>query len=209
MPITVAVIEDDAPSRDTIVSLLNGQTTMRCVGAFGSAEEALRELPPLRPSVALVDINLPGMSGVECVARLKHAMPKLLVLMLTTYKESDLIFDSLRAGANGYLLKKQMPTRLPTAIEEVHGGGAPMSMEIARKVVAHFHAAPKSAPPANPLTARETEILALLAQGLLYKEIAEKVGVAYTTVCAHVRSIYDKLHVQSRTEAALKYLKRS
>lgn len=208
MPITVSIVEDDGPSRETLVSLLEGQAACRCLNAYGSAEAALRGIPRDRPDVAIVDINLPGMSGIECVQRLKLALPTLQVLMLTTYEESDLIFDSLRAGANGYLLKKHMPASLFAAIQEVHEGGAPMSMQIARKVVSHFHRRAKSTPEVDALTAREQETLALLAQGLLYKEIAEKLGITYSTVRAHVRHIYEKLHVQSRTEATLKYLDR-
>jgi DNA-binding NarL/FixJ family response regulator len=208
MPITVSIVEDDRLSRDSVVALLAGRADFRCLGAYANGEDALRGISRDPPQVAIVDINLPGMSGIECVARLKLALPGLHVLMLTTYEESDLIFESLRAGANGYLLKKHMPSDLMTAIEEVQAGGAPMSMPIARKVVAHFHRIARPVPAGDELTAREHETLALLAQGLLYKEIGEKLGISYSTVRAHVRHIYEKLHVQSRTEATLKYLER-
>jgi DNA-binding NarL/FixJ family response regulator len=208
MPITVSIVEDDRPSRESLVSLIEGQAGFRCLGAFANGEQAVRDIPRQKPDVAIVDINLPGMSGIECVGQLKLKLRSLHVLMLTTYEESDLIFDSLRAGANGYLLKKHMPADLLDAIKEVQAGGAPMSMQIARKVVAHFHRTAKTAAAVDQLTEREEETLALLAQGLLYKEIGEKLGISYSTVRAHVRHIYEKLHVQSRTAATLKFLER-
>src|SRR5437899_4423425 len=165
-------------------------------------------MPLEKPDVALVDINLPGMSGIECVAKLKVRLPGLRVLMLTTYEESDLIFNSLRAGASGYLLKKMLPAELIRAVEEVHAGGAPMSMQIARKVVDYFHAAPPAASDVDKLTPREQEVLTLLAKGCLYKEISNRLGISVTTVRTHLKHIYEKLHVQSRTEAAVKFLGR-
>jgi DNA-binding NarL/FixJ family response regulator len=159
--------------------------------------------------LALVDINLPRMNGIACVARLKASLPKLQILMLTTYEDSDLIFESLRAGANGYLLKKSIPVELLTAIDQVLQGGAPMSIQIARKVVEHFHVRKEAAnSEVGALTPREHEILALLAKGRLYKEIGDKLGISLGTVRSHIEHIYGKLHVQSRTEATLKYLQR-
>ena len=137
-PITVAIVEDNRGTREGLVELLGRSENLRCVGAYATGEEAVRELPTRHPRVVLMDINLPGMSGVECVARLKGSLPESLVLMLTTYEESDLIFASLRAGASGYLLKNMHPGELAQAVEQVHSGGAPMSMQIARKVVSHF-----------------------------------------------------------------------
>ena len=137
-PITVAIVEDNRGTREGLVELLGRSENLHCVGAYASGEEAVRELPARHPRVVLMDINLPGMSGVECVARLKGSLPESLVLMLTTYEESDLIFASLRAGASGYLLKNMHPGELAQAVEQVHSGGAPMSMQIARKVVNHF-----------------------------------------------------------------------
>jgi DNA-binding NarL/FixJ family response regulator len=154
-----------------------------------------------------MDINLPRMNGIECVARLKDQLPKTQVLMLTTYEESDLIFDSLRRGASGYLLKNMPPAELIQAIEQVHAGGAPMSMQIARKVVSHFQQIKKPQSEMEQLTKREHEILALLAKGYLYKEIADQLGITLSTVRAHLHTVYEKLHVQSRTEAVVKYLK--
>lgn len=155
--------------------------------------------------MALVDINLPGMNGIECVARLKKLLPKLQVLMLTKYEESDLIFNSLRAGANGFLLKKMLDVELVSAIEQVHAGGAPMTMQIARSVVEHFNQIKPPATDLQKLTPREHEVLALLAKGFLYKEISDQLGISQHTFRTHQRAIYEKLHVHSRTEATVKY----
>jgi DNA-binding NarL/FixJ family response regulator len=209
MPISVSIVEDNLGTRNNLVALLNSEPQLRLIKAYASGEDAVRGiLPPNVPDVVVVDIKLPGMSGIECVAKLKAAMPGLRVLILTTYQESDLIFNCLRAGANGYLLKDMPAAELIQAIQEVQAGGAPMSMQIARKVVAYFHEAKTSESETANLTQREQEILALLAQGYLYKEIADKLGIALNTVKHHQRIIYEKLHVQSRTEATLKYLGR-
>jgi DNA-binding NarL/FixJ family response regulator len=154
-----------------------------------------------------MDINLPGMNGIQCVARLKARMPKIQVLMLTTYDEGDLIFDSLRAGANGYLLKNMPQQELVQAVQQVNAGGAPMSLQIARKVINHFHKA-KPTSELEQLTARELEILRLLAKGHLYKEIADHLAISMSTVRTHVSAVYEKLHVHSRTEAAMKLVGR-
>jgi DNA-binding NarL/FixJ family response regulator len=207
-PITVAIVEDNRGTREGLVELLGRAPNLQCVGAYGSGEDAVRELPARQPKVVLMDINLPGMSGVECVARLKECLPQSLVLMLTTYEESDLIFASLRAGASGYLLKNMHPAELTQAVEQVHSGGAPMSMQIARKVVNHFQQIKQPASEMEKLTKRELEILTLLAKGYLYKEIGEHLGITLSTVRAHLHTIYEKLHVQSRTQAVLKFLER-
>src|ERR1043166_3000434 len=164
-PINVAVVEDNRGTRESLTELLGRSTGLRCVGAFGTGEDALKDLPAQKPDVVLMDINLPGMSGVECVSRLKEQLPKLQILMLTTYEESDLIFASLRAGASGYLLKNMLPSELIQAVEQVHSGGAPMSMQIARKVVNHFQQIQQPASEVEKLTKRELEILTLLAKG--------------------------------------------
>ena len=208
VPITVSIVEDNLGTRTNLVKLLGGETRLRLLNAYATAEEGLRDIPVNPPDVALVDIKLPGMSGVECVTKLKAQLPALRVLILTTYQESDLIFNCLRAGANGYLLKDMPAAELIQAIEEVHSGGAPMSMQIARKVVAYFHEIKAPADDMGKLTQREQEILALLAQGYLYKEIADKLGISLNTMKSHQREIYEKLHVQSRTEATLKFLQR-
>jgi DNA-binding NarL/FixJ family response regulator len=203
--LTVSIVEDQRDTRESLVALVNGTDGLRCLSAYPTGEAALAGIPKEKPDIALLDINLPGMSGIECVAKLKAQMPGLHVLMLTTYEESDLIFNSLRAGASGYLLKNMPPQELLEALELVHAGGAPMSMQVARKVVAHFHEAAHAAADVQTLTPREHEILELLARGRLYKEISDKLGISLPTVRTHLRHIYDKLHVQTRTEAAAKY----
>lgn len=208
MRIRVAIVEDSRGTRESLTELLGHAPTLRCVGAHPSGEEALRQIPGETPDVVLMDINLPQMNGIECVAQLKQQMPKTQVLMLTTYEEGDLIFDSLRKGASGYLLKNMPPAELVQAIEEVHTGGAPMSPQIARKVVSHFQQIKKPQSDMEQLTKREEEILSLLAKGYFYKEIAEKMGITIHTVKAHSHHVYEKLHVQSRTEAVLKYIER-
>lgn len=208
MPINVSIVEDSRGTRESLTELLRRAPGLRCVGAHPTAERALQAIPVEKPDVVLMDINLPGMSGIECVARLKEQLPKLQVLMLTTYEESDLIFDSLRNGANGYLLKNSAPAELIQAVEQVHVGGAPMSMQIARKVVNHFQKIKQPSSDMEKLTKREQEILALLAKGYLYKEIADQLGITMSTVRAHLHTVYEKLHVQSRTEAVVKFLGR-
>jgi DNA-binding NarL/FixJ family response regulator len=204
--IKVSIVEDNRGTRESLRELLGRTKALKCVGVHPNGEEALREIPGEEPDVVLMDINLPGMNGIECVARLKDKAPKIQVLMLTTYEESDLIFDSLRSGASGYLLKNMPPSELVQAVEQVHDGGAPMSMQIARKVVNHFQRIKKPSSDVEKLTKRELEILALLAKGFLYKEIADQLGITLSTVRAHLHTVYEKMHVQSRTEAVVKYL---
>jgi DNA-binding NarL/FixJ family response regulator len=206
MAISVSIVEDNRGTRESLKELLGRASSLRCVGAHPNAEEALRHIPVERPDVVLMDINLPHMSGIECVGLLKERLPKTQVLMLTTYEEGDLIFDSLRNGASGYLLKNMPPAELIQAVEQVHAGGAPMSMQVARKVVNHFQKIKRPLSEMEKLTKREQEILALLAKGYLYKEIADQLGVTLSTVRAHLHTVYEKLHVQSRTEAVVKYL---
>ena len=208
MAITVSIVEDNRGTREKLVELLNRAANLRCVNSYNSGEAALAKIPAENPDVALVDINLPGMSGIELVAKLKLALPKLHMLILTSYEESRMIFDALRAGASGYLLKKTLAVELAPAIELVCAGGAPMSMQIARKVVDHFHRIRQPASEMEKLTPREQEILALLAKGALYKEISSALGISLNTVRMHLKHIYEKLHVQSRTEATLKYVGR-
>ena len=208
MHIRVSIVEDNRGTRESLTELLDRAPALRFVSAHPSGEDALRRIPLEAPDVVLMDINLPRMNGIECVAKLKEQMPKTQVLMLTTYEESDLIFDSLRKGASGYLLKNMPPAELIQAIEQVHVGGAPMSMQIARKVVNHFQQIKKPQSDMEKLTKREHEILALLAKGYLYKEIADQLGITLSTVRAHLHTVYEKLHVQSRTEAVVKFLAR-
>jgi DNA-binding NarL/FixJ family response regulator len=208
MRIRVSIVEDNRGTRESLTELLGRAPALRFVSAHPSGEDALQQMPSAAPDVVLMDINLPKMNGIECVARLKEQLPRTQVLMLTTYEESDLIFDSLRRGASGYLLKNMPPAELIQAIEQVHAGGAPMSMQIARKVVSHFQQIKKPQSDMEQLTKREHEILALLAKGYLYKEIADQLGISLSTVRAHLHAVYEKLHVQSRTEAVVKFLER-
>jgi DNA-binding NarL/FixJ family response regulator len=212
MPITVSIVEDNRGTRESLVELCNETENIRCVGTHATGESAIQGIPIEKPDVALVDINLPGMSGIEFVAKLKVLMPSIQILMLTTYAETDLIFNSLRAGASGYLLKNRPTAELLQAVEQVQAGGAPMTMQIARKLVEHFYQNGQNGQPPSELgklTKREAEILALLSKGFLYKEISDSLGISVTTVRTHLKHIYEKLHVQSRTEAAVKYMKAS
>lgn len=206
MPISISIVEDNRETRESLVALINGNSRLRCIGAYGSGEAALPGILAAPPNVALVDINLPGISGIDCVSRLKTQLPALQVLMLTTYEDRELIFNSLRAGASGYLLKNMPFPELLQAIEQVQAGGAPMSMQVARKVVDFFHQRERAASDVDKLTPREHEILALLAKGFFYKEIGQTLGISLSTVSTHLQHIYEKLHVQSRTEAAAKFL---
>jgi DNA-binding NarL/FixJ family response regulator len=203
MSIKISIVEDQHEMRESLVAWLGDAPGLRCVGAHATGEEALKKIPEEKPDVVLMDINLTGMNGIRCVARLKEMLPKTQVLMLTTYDEGDMIFDSLRAGANGYLLKNMPQAELVEAVQQVHAGGAPMSLQIARKVINHFHQI-KPAEEVGRLTSREQEILKLLAKGYMYKEIADQLGISMSTVRSHVCAVYDKLHVHSRTEAAMK-----
>jgi len=207
MPLTVSIVEDDRDTREHLAALLNGTPALRCLHTYATAEKALAGIPREPPAIALVDINLPGISGIECVARLKALMPGLPLLILTTYEENDLLFDALRAGANGYLLKSMPPEELLQALEDVQAGGAPMSLQIARKVVQYFHQPRPAGQTLSGLSPREYEVLSLLAKGRLYKEIASELGITLGTVRTHQQRIYEKLHVQSRTEAAVRFLR--
>jgi DNA-binding NarL/FixJ family response regulator len=210
--IQVALVEDDAGVRANLVAMLNSSPGFHCQASYPDGTAALKAIPNNPPDVVLMDINLPGMLGTECVRHLKSAAPGLPVLMLTVYDDSEQIFKSLMAGATGYLLKRTPKDRLLDAIREVNSGGAPMSRQIARRVVQffqeieHLPSAARRAPEVETLTDREESVLAGLAKGLAYKEIADHLKISFETVRTHVRSIYDKLHVHSRTEAVLKYL---
>lgn len=206
--ITVALVEDDAGTRENLMAVLNAAPTLSCAQAYPNGELALVEIPKNVPDVVLMDINLPGMDGIRCVGALKARLPKLQVLMLTTYEDSKLIFDSLRAGASGYLLKNMPPAEVVQAVEQVSAGGSPMSMAIARKVVSHFQRIRPMTSEVDQLSKRELEILGLLAKGYLYKEIADQLGITPGTVRVHLHTVYEKLHVSSRTEAVVKFLGR-
>jgi DNA-binding NarL/FixJ family response regulator len=210
MPIRIAFVEDDAPFAQTLVGYFKLTNSIHCERVFATAEIALDQLPTLAPDLVLVDINLPKMSGIELVARLKERRPEQLCLMLTMYEETPLIFDALKAGACGYLLKRTPPADIVSAIEQVNSGGSVMSPQIARQVVSFFHRSPSPAPDQKlaSLTEREREVLDLLSKGHLYKEIADRLTISLDTVRSHLRKVYEKLHVHSRTEAVLRYLGR-
>ncbi len=203
----VALVEDNEPFRQTLARLLNRAPDCRCVGQYATGEAALAELPAVRPDVVLMDINLPGMNGVECVRRLKERLPDTQIVMLTAYEDTDNIFNALAAGASGYLLKRTTGPELLAALREVMAGGSPMTAHIARKVVQSFQRKPATPEPAANLSPREQEVLDLLARGLIYKEIAERLGITYETVHTYIRRIYEKLQVRTRTEAVAKFLR--
>lgn len=209
MAIRVAVVEDDLGVRETLVSLITETPDLRCVGDYGSTEDALQKLPAADTDVVLVDIHLPGRSGIDLVGDLKTHYPALHLIMMTVYEDSGQIFNSLQAGATGYLLKRARPAEILGAIRDVYQGGSPMSPEIARKVVLFFHQRRNAAAELEQLTRRETEILSELARGSLYKEIADQMNISLDTVRSHLQHIYHKLHVRTRTEAVLKFLGRS
>lgn len=210
--IQVALVEDDPHLRANLTTILNSSPGFECLAAYPDGMSALRGIPTVHPDVVLMDINLPGMLGTECVRQLKLSVPNLPVLMLTVYEDSEQIFKSLMAGATGYLLKRTSKDKLLEAIREVNAGGAPMSRQIARRVVKFFQSVtelPKDTKNASvvvSLTDREKEVLAALAKGYAYKEIADQLKISFETVRTHLRTIYEKLHVHSRTEAVLKYL---
>lgn len=206
MAINVSIVDDEEGIRESLATLINGAEGFHCVSTHGSAEEAIKEIPLKKPDVVLMDINLPNMSGIECVRKLKAAAPEIQILMLTMYEDSDQIFNSLTAGASGYLLKRTPHEKLLEAIEEVRRGASPMSGKIARIVVQYFQNMQAAKPEKETLSKREQEILDLLAKGYRYKEIADTLGISFDTVRSHLRNIYDKLHVSSRTEAVVKYL---
>jgi DNA-binding NarL/FixJ family response regulator len=206
--IRVSIVEDHRATRDAFVKLLRHAPEIVCVGACGNAVQAAREIPDAKPDVVLMDINLPDGSGIELVAKLKPLHPQMEFVMLTTYDDTDLIFNALRAGASGYLLKRAAADELLSAIVEVRQGGSPMTSEIARRVITHFHKIPQPASEVDTLSKREREILDLLAEGLPYKLIADRLEISPNTVHNHLRRIYGKLHVQSRTEAVVKFLGR-
>jgi DNA-binding NarL/FixJ family response regulator len=204
--IQIAIVEDEKAVRDGLKLLIDGTEGYKCVALYPNAEEALREIIDHDPDVVLMDIHLPGMSGIECVRRLKKQDPNFQIVMLTVYEDDEEIFKSLAAGAHGYILKKTPPAKLLEAISEVYSGGSPMSSQIARRVVDFFQTKEDAPKQTENLTDREQEILSFLSKGYRYKEIADVLCISIETVRTHIRNIYEKLHVHSRTEALLKYL---
>ena len=205
--IRFCLVEDNAATREGFLKLLGHSPEIVCLGAYESAEQAEKAIPALKPDVVLMDVSLPGKSGIECIAKLKPVCPDVEWIVLTTHEDTDIIFNALRAGASGYLLKQTAPEELIPAIQDVLQGGAPMSGKVARRIVSHFH------PPSKPgegetLTARENEILSHLAKGLTCKGVADLIHLSPHTVNNHLRNIYRKLQVQTRTEAVVKFLGR-
>ena len=206
-PIRIAIVEDKAPVADSLTKLINRAAGLEVVGAFANGETALIEIPKLKPDVVLMDVGLPGISGIECVRSLKLTLPAISIIMLTVYDEGEHLFNSLKAGANGYLLKRTTGEKLVEAIHDALLGGMPLSRQMAGKVAQYFQQQSAAASEIAVLSRRERETLALLAEGYHYKEIADRLGISTETVREYVSSTYRKLHVRSRTEAVVKYLK--
>ena len=203
--ISVSIVEDDAPARGILTEWIRGAEGFNCVGVHENAEVALVALPLENPSVVLMDINMPGMNGIECVRRLKPQMMATQFVMLTVYEDPDHIFKALSSGASGYMLKRTPRAELLTAIKDVHAGGSPMSSNIARKIVQSFQRISLSPAEPNSLSPREREVLELLARGYLYKEISDSLHISVPTVNSHIRRIYEKLHVRSRSQAVARF----
>ena len=205
--IAISIVDDDRRLRESIATFIDGSPGFRCVSAYGNGALALENLPGDKPDVVLMDINMAGMDGIECVGKLKARMPDVQIVMLTVYEDTDKIFKALSAGANGYLLKRVAPARLLEALRDVHAGGSAMSSSIARKVVASFQRPQPAAAPETHLSPREQTVLDCLAKGLTYKAIADHLGISIETIRTHLKRVYQKLHVRSRTEAVAKYLR--
>jgi DNA-binding NarL/FixJ family response regulator len=208
MAISIAIVEDDAMIRENLSRLINETAGFHCAAVYANAEEALQHIPRECPDVVLMDLNLPGLSGIECVRRLKRLAPRLQIMIVTVYEDSDKVFAALQAGAGGYLLKRTPPDKLLEAIREIHQGGAPMSSYIARKVVQSFHESASGNLDLDALSPREEEILHLVAAGYHNKEIATQLHISTDTVRVHLRNIYEKLHVNSRSQAVVKMLQK-
>ena len=205
MHIKVSIVDDDKDLRSSLATLIRGTESLRLVGSYPNAKTASQEIPRNPPDVVLMDINMPGMAGIECVRELKSKLPKVQFLMLTVYEDGDSLFNSLKAGASGYLLKRTASADLLQAIRDVHAGGSPMTPQLARRVV-QFFTQLQGEPRVADLSPGERDFLNLLAKGYVYKEIAERMGITTHTVRYYVRTVYEKLHVHSRTEAVVKYL---
>lgn len=206
--IRVAIVEDLPEIRKGLAALIGGSPGFACIGEFADGVEALKHIPGLLPDIVLMDIDMPRMNGVDCIRQLKAQVPSLQIMMLTVFEDDEKIFQSLSAGANGYLLKKTAPAKLLESIQELHSGGSPMSSQIARKVIGAFQQLGESQKETENLSPREQEILSHLAKGFRYREIADELFISVETVRTHLRNIYKKLQVRSRTEAVLKYLKK-
>jgi DNA-binding NarL/FixJ family response regulator len=205
--VTVSIVDDDCELTSKISAYLNKTSSYRCISSYASAEEALAQLSRDNPDVILMDINLGGMNGIECVRQLRPSLPQTPVVMLTVFEDTDKIFRAIAAGASGYLLKRMPPAKLLDAIAEVVGGGSPMSAPIARKVIQLLQSMPIPTDVTVDLSDRERQVLEAMAAGQLYKQIADDLGVSIHTVRSYIRRIYEKLHVRTRTEAVAKYFR--
>lgn len=205
MPIRVSIVEDDSKAREILASWVNRAEDFTCVSDHRTGEDAVANMPAAVPQVALMDINLPGINGIESVRRLKPLLPQTQFVMITVYEDADHVFDALAAGASGYLLKQTPRTELLAALKQAHTGGSPMTSNIARKVVQSFRQQPIAVAGADELSPREQEVLDLLARGYLYKEIADALTISLPTVNTYIRRIYEKLHVRSRAQAVARY----
>ena len=201
MSISIAIVEDLDEVRNGLKSFLSLSEGFAVLDTFTTAEEALYDIPKLKPDIVIMDINLPGMNGIECIRQVKSKVPLTQFMMFTVYENDEKVFEALKAGASGYLLKNTGLVQLIESLKELHNGGSPMSSNIARKLVSVFREKEKNNQPVENLSNRENEILLLLSKGLLYKEIAEQLSIATNTVRQHIHKIYEKLHVQNRTEA--------
>jgi len=201
MSITLAIVEDLDEVRDGLKNFISLSSDFKILDTFKTAEEALYDIPKLRPDIVIMDINLPGMNGIECIRQIKNKTPGTQFMMFTVYENDEKVFEALKAGASGYLLKNTGLVQLIESLKELHNGGSPMSANIARKLVTLFRNEQKEVSNLEILSSRENEILQLLTKGLLYKEIADQLGISVSTVRQHIHHIYEKLHVQNRTEA--------
>ncbi len=205
-PLRIALVEDQPNVRESWSKLIDSFPDLKCIGVCKTGEEALRSIPEMQPDVVLMDIFLPRLSGIECTARLKELMPQLRIVILTAMNDEELVFMALEAGADGYLLKRTKPAELRSALLDVLGGGAPMTSEIARRVIESFRLKAKARDASLHLSVREEQILVLLSKGHANKAIADKLAISVDTVCHHLKHVFEKLHVSSRTEAVVRYL---
>lgn len=203
--IAVSIVEDIQEIRESLQRMISVADDFLCLSVYGNAEDAVKELPQVKPDIVLMDINLPGMSGIDCIKKIKALCPQIQFMMFTIYEDSEQVFDALAAGASGYLLKKTPKDQVLPAIKELYEGGSPMSTHIARKVVRYFQKQKEEKNKDSQLSEREKEILELLSKGFLYKEIGDRLHIATGTVRQHIHHIYEKLHVQNRTEAINKF----
>lgn len=206
--IAVSIVEDMKDVRESLQRMIGSAEGFLCLSTYSNAEDALNELPQINPDIVLMDINLPGMNGIECIKKIRAACPLMQFMMFTIYEDSEQVFDALAAGASGYLLKKTPKEKILEALQELQQGGSPMSAHIARKVVSYFQKEKEARDTAAQLSQREKEVLELLAKGFLYKEIGDKLDITTGTVRQHIHKIYEKLHVQNRTEAVNKFFGR-